>query len=79
MPELPDVEGFRAVAEDLAVGRTVTGVTVDDDRVLRTTTPQGLGQALRDAPIEATERHGKWLWLRTDARSDLLLLRLTRP
>lgn len=73
MPELPDVEGFRAVAEDLAVGRTVAGVTVDDDRVLRTTTPQGLGQALRDASIDATERHGKWLWLRTDARSDLLL------
>lgn len=73
MPELPDVEGFRAVAEDVAVGATVRRVETTDDRVLRNTTPQGLGQALADARVTGTERHGKWLWLRTDASSDLLL------
>lgn len=73
MPELPDVDGFRQVAQGAAVGRRIDAVTVDDDRVLRTTTPQGLGQALSGATVEAAERHGKWLWLRTDATSDLLL------
>lgn len=73
MPELPDVEGFRAVAEDTAVGRTIRAVSDVDPRVLRTTSPQGLGRALDGARIDGADRHGKWLWLRTDRRSDLLL------
>lgn len=73
MPELPDVESFRRTATDVAVGATVSAVTDVDPRVLRTTTPQGLGQALKGARIDAAERHGKWLWLRTDRRSDILL------
>lgn len=73
MPELPDVESFRRTASDVAVGATVTAVTDVDPRVLRGTTPQGLGQALKGAHIDTAERHGKWLWLRTDRRSDVLL------
>lgn len=73
MPELPDVEGFRRTADDVAVGRTVTAITATDERVLRNTTPQGMGRALKGARVDAVQRHGKWLWLRTDQRCDLLL------
>ena len=66
MPELPDVEGFRAVAENVAVGHRVSAVTVTDDRVLRTTTPQGLGDELADEVCWQVEVHptiaGRTTW-----------------
>lgn len=46
MPELPDVEGFRAVAEDAAVGRTIRAVTDVDERVLRLVLDDGTRLAL---------------------------------
>lgn len=73
MPELPDVEAQRHVARRYAVGGSVAAVSVQDRQILRNTTPQGLGRALRGATIEGAQRHGKWLWLVTDARSDVLV------
>ncbi len=73
MPELPDVEAQRRVAQRHAVGGTVAAVSCTDAQILRNTTPQGLGRALAGATIEGAERHGKWLSLVTDARSDLLV------
>lgn len=73
MPELPDVEAQRRFAHAHAVGRTVTSVACPDPQILRTTTPQGLGRALSHATILSVERRGKWLWLMTDAVSDVLV------
>lgn len=73
MPELPDVEAQRRVAARHALGRTVRSTRCRDRQVLRNTTPQGFGRALADATLTAAERHGKWLCLATDSRSDVLL------
>jgi formamidopyrimidine-DNA glycosylase len=62
VPELPDVEGFRRVLADHAAGREVRAVTVPDQELLEGTTPQGLGQALRDRRLAEPRRHGKWLF-----------------
>jgi len=71
VPELPDVEGFRRVLTAHAVGRPVERVRVDDPGVLRNTTPQGLGRALRDRRFAEPRRHGKWLAAPTDGATVL--------
>lgn len=73
MPELPDVEAHRRLADRHAVGGTVASVSCSDPQILRDTTPQGLGRALSRATFTAAQRHGKWLWLTTDAASDVLM------
>lgn len=72
MPELPDVEAQRRLAQRHAVGATVDAVRCPVPEILRSTTPQGLGRALSGATIESAERQGKWLWLATSAANDLL-------
>jgi formamidopyrimidine-DNA glycosylase len=61
MPELPDVEGFRRVLADNAVGRTIERVDVPDPAMLRNATPQTLGRALSGRSFEQPNRHGKWV------------------
>jgi formamidopyrimidine-DNA glycosylase len=61
MPELPDVEGFRRVLAEHAVGIPVRGVDVLDAQVLRDTDPQQLIRALRGRAFAEPRRHGKWL------------------
>ncbi len=53
MPELPDVEGWRRYAARYAQGRRVRAVRVRDDAVLRNTSPQGLGRALKGSRLGA--------------------------
>jgi formamidopyrimidine-DNA glycosylase len=61
VPELPDVEGFRRVLADNARGRKVDAVTVLDREMLRNSSPQALGRALKGRRFREPERHGKWL------------------
>jgi formamidopyrimidine-DNA glycosylase len=61
MPELPDVEGFRRVLADNAVGRPIERVEARDPAMLRNTTPQALGRALNGRSFERPNRHGKWV------------------
>lgn len=63
MPELPDVEVYRRYLDATALHSPVTGVEVPSPGVLRGTTPQGLGRALKGRPFEATRRHGKYLFV----------------
>lgn len=63
MPELPDVEGWRRHLTEHASGQRVRRVEVPDATVLRNTTPQGLGRALKDQRLGEPWRHGKWLFL----------------
>ena len=61
MPELPDVEGFRRYFRRYAAGRRVKGVRVLDRTMLRNSSAQALGRALRGRRLEQPRRHGKWL------------------
>lgn len=61
MPELPDVEGFRRYFNRFAAGKRVERVEVLDRTMLRDTSPQALGRALRGRRLERAGRHGKWL------------------
>ena len=77
MPELPDVEGFRAVLDRHASGRRVRRVDVADAGVLRGVSVRRLGQELRGHRFTGTTRHGKWLVARTDGPAMLLHFGMT--
>jgi formamidopyrimidine-DNA glycosylase len=64
MPELPDVEGFRLVAQR-AVNERIVGVQVHDAQVLRSTGPDEFAEAMRERTVSSPWRHGKWLVLPT--------------
>jgi formamidopyrimidine-DNA glycosylase len=61
VPELSDVEGFRRVVADHAVGRRICRVDVLDAGVLHDITAHGVQQVLRDREIRQPWRHGKRL------------------
>lgn len=66
MPELPDVEGFRAVLAGHCAGRRVERVEVADAGVLRDVSAGHLERSLGGHRLGDPERHGKWLIARTD-------------
>ncbi|TDO51151.1 formamidopyrimidine-DNA glycosylase [Kribbella sp. VKM Ac-2571] len=61
VPELPDVEGFRQVLADHAVGRRIQAVDVLDAGVLRGVTGPDLHRALAGHQFRPPWRHGKHL------------------
>lgn len=74
MPELPEVEGFRQLAEK-AVGRKIDGIVADDVWYLkRGATPLLLKKALAKHEFTGTRRVGKLLMLDIDT-GDVLGLR----
>ncbi|WP_338595384.1 DNA-formamidopyrimidine glycosylase family protein [Saccharopolyspora sp. SCSIO 74807] len=73
MPELPDVEGFRRVAQ-AAAGREVEDVVVNDSQVLRGVRPQEFRKALRGKEFGTPWRHGKWLVIPVGAEFPEVLL-----
>ncbi|MBU6533929.1 Fpg/Nei family DNA glycosylase [Streptomyces sp. NPDC057245] len=77
MPELPDVEGFRAVFESCATGRTVRHVEVRDTGVLHGVSARGLHDALEGRRFTGAQRHGKWLLARTGGPTLLLHFGMT--
>jgi formamidopyrimidine-DNA glycosylase len=77
VPELPDVEGFRRYFARYAAGRRVEKVEVLDRSLLRNTTPQGLGRALRGRRLARPERHGKWLLVPTEGATLLVHFGMT--
>lgn len=77
MPELPDVEGFRAVLAEHGTGRRIVHVAVADAGVLRGVSAARLARAMRGRRIGDPERHGKWLITRTDGPSLLLHFGMT--
>ena len=74
MPELPEVERGRKVAELVALGRTVARVRCADDRIVFCDqAPRTVTTRLRGRTVTAACRHGKQLWLEFDAGPALLL------
>src|SRR5919198_3435252 len=61
MPELPDVDGFRRVLADNAVGKRIAAVEVPDPTMLRNVSAQTLGGAVTGHRFGEPDRHGKWL------------------
>lgn len=61
MPELPDVEGFRRVLAEHAVGRPVRSVEIADSGVLRDISARRLRDAVSGHRFREPRRHGKWL------------------
>lgn len=77
MPELPDVEGFRAVLAEHGTGQRVERVEVADAGVLRGVTARQLNDGLRGCRFARPERHGKWLIAHTDGPAILLHFGMT--
>lgn len=77
MPELPDVEGFRAVLAEHGAGCRVKHVEVADAGVLRDVSASQLNSSLRGRRLGEPERHGKWLIARTDGPALLLHFGMT--
>lgn len=77
MPELPDVEGFRATFADHAQGRRIERVEVIDSGVLRGVEPEALSAALAGRRVRAPTRHGKWLLAPTDGPTLMLHFGMT--
>lgn len=77
MPELPDVEGFRAVLAEHGTGRRVEDVEVADAGVLRGVEAPSLRQSLRGRRLGEPGRHGKWLIAPTDGPAPLMHFGMT--
>jgi formamidopyrimidine-DNA glycosylase len=69
MPELPEVEAARIVAEQVLGGRTIARVAaLPDPIVLVRVTPRQLSRALVGRRVLKVARKGKHLWLELDRR-----------
>lgn len=67
MPELPEVEAGRRVAESVAAGRRIESVWCDDDHIVFSgVTPRHVKRALTGRRVEAVRRRGKQLWMELD-------------
>jgi formamidopyrimidine-DNA glycosylase len=73
MPELPDLMMLERYFDATSLHQAVERVHVSNDYVLKGTTPQGLGGALKGRRFESTLRHGKNLLIETDGPSWLRL------
>jgi formamidopyrimidine-DNA glycosylase len=69
MPELPEVEAARALAERVAVGRRIVRVgCAADPLVFAELPPTQFRGALLGRRVRGVGRHGKHLWLELDRR-----------
>ena len=69
MPELPEVERARRLAERWSAGKRIEMVAVVDDRIVyEGVTPRRFAARLRGRRIEAVRRWGKHIWMELDRR-----------
>jgi formamidopyrimidine-DNA glycosylase len=74
MPELPEVERGRLIAETVSKGQTVRTVRCPDDRIVFCDqTPATVSRRLKGRTVTEACRHGKQLWLEFDRGPALLL------
>ena len=74
MPELPEVERGRKIAELVATGQQVRRARCADDRIVFCDqSPRTVSNRLRGRTVRAACRHGKQLWLEFDQGPALLL------
>jgi formamidopyrimidine-DNA glycosylase len=69
VPELPEVETVRRLAERTLRGRRIAAVAVAEDRlVYDRVAPRAVAAALRGATVTGARRKGKHFWLELDRR-----------
>ena len=69
MPELPEVEHARGLAERVAQGRRITKVVcAPDEIVFEKTAPATIRRALAGRTVRAVRRRGKHIWFELDRR-----------
>jgi formamidopyrimidine-DNA glycosylase len=69
MPELPEVERARCLAERHLLRKRILRVSTQPDPIVYTgVTPQAFARALKGRRIEAIRRKGKHLWFELDQR-----------
>ncbi len=74
MPELPEVERGRKIAEHTAVGQRIAFARcLDDDIVFCDQSPRTISRRLKNRTVTAACRYGKQLWLELDEGPALLL------
>ncbi len=61
MPELPEVETIRRSLEDKLIGKTLTGVKVLLDKMVKGISPEDFDAELRGKKITGISRRGKYL------------------
>lgn len=66
MPELPEVETVRRLAERVLVGRRLVHVETVDDDIVYETPPDAVRDALSGATVTGTGRKGKVFWWHLD-------------
>jgi formamidopyrimidine-DNA glycosylase len=66
MPELPDVETYKRYFDRTALHKTVAGVRVGDERILRGISAQSIRRKLKGRRLDSTRRHGKHLLVGLD-------------
>ena len=78
MPELPEVETYRARLEPRLVDRVLEGVVIADRRLTRPREPRDVAAHLKGQRVAAVERRGKYLVVRFVAGGGLVVhLRMT--
>jgi formamidopyrimidine-DNA glycosylase len=74
MPELPEVETWRRLAESRALGKRILHVRCQDDRkVFDRNAPRTVSRALKGRTLSGTDRRGKHMWLTFDEPGHLYL------
>ncbi len=69
MPELPEVERGRCIAERVASGRVIRAVKIKRDPIVFDGVgPRRFGHALKGRRVDAVCRRGKQLWFELDQR-----------
>ncbi len=68
MPELPEVEYGRRVAELVSLNRVITRVWCARDSIVFQDPPARVRRGLTGRRVNAVRRHGKYLWFELDAR-----------
>jgi formamidopyrimidine-DNA glycosylase len=66
VPELPEVEGFRAVVEEHVVGRRIVAAKFLDDWMLKDSSPSRAARRLKGRRVTTVDRKGKMLAIFTD-------------
>lgn len=78
MPELPEVETYRAWLEARLAGRTLRRVVIHDQRLTMPYDPEHVAAALQGHRVSAVDRRGKYLLLRLEDGGALVVhLRMT--
>jgi formamidopyrimidine-DNA glycosylase len=72
MPELPDVEAFRRVAEP-CVGHDILRAVVSDPGILESLSPAALQKRVKGARVGAVRRHGKHLFVDLSGNGSLAM------